>query len=180
MSGANNDEPEHLAQDRHGPILESVHQAVLSILASLPERPKRVRVRAAQVSVDLDWRQHPGPPSAAHPVHLEQANNGAAAAVTGDQRPPVNADSPATSWFISAPAVGTFYHAPEPGKPPFVVPGVQVEVGQQVGIIEAMKLMLPVEADHAGQVIKILVDDGQAVQYGEHLIEVGPVDSEQW
>jgi acetyl-CoA carboxylase biotin carboxyl carrier protein len=177
MTGADNGEVKHSAEERHGPILESVHLAVLSILASLPERPKRVRVRAAEVSVDLDWRQHPGPPPAAPAVHIEPAGQRVVATVT-DQHTQVIGDSPAGSHFICAPAVGTFYHAPGPGKPPFVLPGSQIEVGRQVGIIEAMKLMLPVEADRAGQVIKVLIDDGRPVEYGEQLIEIGPADSE--
>lgn len=141
--------------------LESAVETVRHLLASLPERPRRLRVQAAGVIVDLDWRSASAPAA----VHVEQA--------------PVVKDEPAlsSSYFVCAPAIGTFYHAPEPGKPPFVEPGGLVEEGQQVGIIEAMKLMLPVDADRQGRVLAVLVADGQAVEYGEQLIELGPVDS---
>lgn len=100
------------------------------------------------------------------------------AAVHVEQAPVVKEEpTPSSSSFVCAPAIGTFYHAPEPGKPPFVEAGGLVEEGQQVGIIEAMKLMLPVDADRQGRVLAVLVADGQAVEYGEQLIELGPVDS---
>jgi acetyl-CoA carboxylase biotin carboxyl carrier protein len=77
--------------------------------------------------------------------------------------------------YVCATSVGTFYRAPEPGADPFVVEGSTVGKGQQVGIIEAMKLMLPVEADRSGRVAQVLVEDGQPVEYGDRLfaLDVG-------
>jgi acetyl-CoA carboxylase biotin carboxyl carrier protein len=71
---------------------------------------------------------------------------------------------------IAAPMIGTFYSAPTPGAPPFVRVGDRVEVGQTIGIIEAMKIMNEIAADRGGVVETILVDNGQPVEYGSALI----------
>ena len=70
--------------------------------------------------------------------------------------------------------VGMFYRSREPGAEPFVQPGDVVRPGQQVGIIEAMKLMIPVEADLDGQVLDALLADGTPVEYGDRLFAVEP------
>jgi acetyl-CoA carboxylase biotin carboxyl carrier protein len=74
--------------------------------------------------------------------------------------------------LVCAPSVGTFYRSPEPGAPPFVTEGDLVQSGQQIAIVEAMKLMLPVEAARAGRVTRVLKTDGEPVEYGEPLIEL--------
>jgi acetyl-CoA carboxylase biotin carboxyl carrier protein len=167
MTGVHNGDMEHPPEHPLGPIVETVRLTALDLIASLPERPTRLRVRAAGVTVDLDWRQsapHVLPP----PIHIGQAGPLVVAAE------PTIVAAPPLPGFVCAPAVGTFYHSPDPGKPPFVEPGALVEVGQQVGIIEAMKLMLPVQAECAGQVVGMLVADGHAVEYGDQLIEIRP------
>jgi acetyl-CoA carboxylase biotin carboxyl carrier protein len=68
--------------------------------------------------------------------------------------------------------VGTFHHAPEPGAAAFVSVGDLVAKGQPVGIVEAMKLMLPVEADRSGRVVAMLVENGMSVEFGERLIVI--------
>ncbi len=74
---------------------------------------------------------------------------------------------------ITAPMIGTFYAAPSPGEPPFVEVGDPVEVGQVVGVIEAMKIMNEIVADAAGIVTAILVANAQPVEYGSPLIRLG-------
>ena len=74
--------------------------------------------------------------------------------------------------FITAPMIGTFYHAPAPGEPPFVNIGDPVEAGQIVGIIEAMKIMNEIPSEHAGVVAEILVATGQPVEYGQPLLRL--------
>ena len=71
---------------------------------------------------------------------------------------------------IRAPLVGTFYRSSQPGAPPFVSEGDVVEVGQTVGIVEAMKLMNQVQADQAGTVAEIAVEDGAWVEFEQVLI----------
>ena len=73
---------------------------------------------------------------------------------------------------VKSPIVGTFYESPSPGAPPFVKVGDQVEVGQVLCIVEAMKLMNEIEADVAGEVVKRIVSSGQPVEYGQALFAI--------
>ena len=75
---------------------------------------------------------------------------------------------------ILAPLVGTFYRAGQPGAKPFVEEGDVVDAGQQVGIVEAMKLMNRVDADVAGRVVKILAGDGEWVEFEQVLMVIEP------
>ncbi len=68
---------------------------------------------------------------------------------------------------VTSPMVGTVYLAPEPGATPFVAVGDAVETGQTLFIIEAMKTMNPIAAPKSGKVVRILVKDGQPVEFGE-------------
>ena len=72
--------------------------------------------------------------------------------------------------LISSPMVGTYYSAPSPSAKPFITVGQQVKKGDTVGIIEAMKIMNQIEADQSGTVVEILVNDGEAVEFGQVLI----------
>ena len=71
--------------------------------------------------------------------------------------------------LVKSPIVGTYYEAPSPDTEPFVKEGDHVEVGHVLCIIEAMKLMNEIESDVAGEVVRILVQNGQPVEYGEPL-----------
>ncbi len=73
---------------------------------------------------------------------------------------------------VTAPMIGTFYASPSPGDPPFVSVGDSVEVGQVIGIIEAMKIMNEITADRAGTVSEIFVTNTQPVEYGSPLIRL--------
>ena len=75
---------------------------------------------------------------------------------------------------IKSPIVGTFYRAAEPGARPFVDVGEDVKKGQVLCIIEAMKLMNEINAECDGQVVRVYVENGQAVQYGERLFAIKP------
>jgi len=70
---------------------------------------------------------------------------------------------------VKSPMVGTFYRAPSPGASPFAEVGQTVKVGDTLCIIEAMKLLNEIEADKNGVIKAILVENGQPVEYGEHL-----------
>ena len=74
--------------------------------------------------------------------------------------------------LISSPMVGTYYSAPSPSAKPFITVGQQVKKGDTVGIIEAMKIMNQIEADQSGTVVEILVNDGEAVEFGQALIVI--------
>jgi acetyl-CoA carboxylase biotin carboxyl carrier protein len=74
---------------------------------------------------------------------------------------------------VKSPMVGTFYRSASPGAKPFVEIGDQVAVGDPLCIIEAMKLMNEIEADQAGAVKAILIENGQPVEYGQPLVVIG-------
>ncbi|MGG6295317.1 acetyl-CoA carboxylase biotin carboxyl carrier protein [Leptolyngbya sp. AN02str] len=75
---------------------------------------------------------------------------------------------------ITSPMVGTFYRAPAPDEPPFVDVGDRVRSGQTVCIIEAMKLMNEIEAEVNGEIVELLVQNGQPVEFGQVLMRVNP------
>ena len=84
----------------------------------------------------------------------------------------VSSDLPSEKNIIKAPMVGIFYRASGPGQKPFVEVGRQVSAGDTIGIIEAMKLMNEIEAEIGGVVKEILVENGQAVEFGQPLISI--------
>jgi acetyl-CoA carboxylase biotin carboxyl carrier protein len=73
---------------------------------------------------------------------------------------------------ITSPIVGTFYRSPDPSSPVFVEVGQRVKKGQTLCIIEAMKLMNEIESEYEGEIVKVYVENGQPVQYGERLFAV--------
>ncbi|AKC68390.1 acetyl-CoA carboxylase biotin carboxyl carrier protein [Pandoraea oxalativorans] len=75
--------------------------------------------------------------------------------------------------IVTSPMVGTFYRAPSPGADPFAQVGDSVKEGQTLCIIEAMKLLNEIESDKAGVIKEILVENGQAVEYGQPLFVIG-------
>lgn len=77
-------------------------------------------------------------------------------------------------YYIKSPIVGTFYKAPAPTDEAFVSVGDFVEKGTVVCIIEAMKLMNEIESDAAGEIVSVLVENGQPVEYGENLFAIRP------
>jgi acetyl-CoA carboxylase biotin carboxyl carrier protein len=100
--------------------------------------------------------------------------------------PPVAAGAPAAPVLtpadeevdlavLKSPIVGTFYRSPEPGSKPFAEVGDIVRKGQVLCIIEAMKLMNEINSDLDGELVKVYVENGQAVQYGERLFAIKPV-----
>jgi acetyl-CoA carboxylase biotin carboxyl carrier protein len=76
--------------------------------------------------------------------------------------------------LVRSPMVGTFFRSPDPNSPPFVGTGDRVKVGQVLCIIEAMKLMNEIEAEVAGEIVKVHHENGQPVQYGEALFSIRP------
>jgi acetyl-CoA carboxylase biotin carboxyl carrier protein len=76
--------------------------------------------------------------------------------------------------IVKSPIVGTFYSASEPGAKPFVEVGQRVRQGEVLCIIEAMKLMNEINAECDGELVKVYVENGQAVQYGERLFAIRP------
>jgi acetyl-CoA carboxylase biotin carboxyl carrier protein len=131
--------------------LAAVRRIASELLLDAPRSPRSLRVRAGEVCVELDW---PESATAHSPVPAV---------------PPAGGDPAPDGTHLTAATVGVFYRAPQPGAPAFVSEGDLVAPGQQVAIIEAMKLMIPVEADRVGRISAVLVSDGQPVEYGQPL-----------
>jgi acetyl-CoA carboxylase biotin carboxyl carrier protein len=74
--------------------------------------------------------------------------------------------------IVKSPIVGTYYGSPSPGAAQFVSPGDHVAKGQVICIVEAMKLMNEIEADAAGEIVKVHVSNGQPVEYGQPLFSI--------
>ncbi|TMR09799.1 acetyl-CoA carboxylase biotin carboxyl carrier protein subunit [Nonomuraea turkmeniaca] len=129
---------------------------VSSLVKTIPGAVSTVVLRSGDRSVEVSWT-HQEAPVARPPGEPEQPRDEVA-------------DPELRS--VVAPLVGTFYVAPEPGAEPFARPGARVEPGQTVAIVEAMKLMNQVPSEWSGEVVEVLVADGQPVEFGQELLRV--------
>ena len=105
----------------------------------------------------------------AHPGHYAlppQAAAAPAVAAVSTEAPPAAEEE---GHVVKSPMVGTFYRSPSPGSPPFVELGQSITEGQTLCIIEAMKLLNEIESDASGTVKRILVENGQPIEYGQPL-----------
>ena len=88
--------------------------------------------------------------------------------------PPAEGRSTEELHLVKSPIVGTYYGSPSPGAEAFVKVGAYVETGQTLCIVEAMKLMNEIESDISGEVLRIFVENGQPVEYGQPLFGIHP------
>jgi acetyl-CoA carboxylase biotin carboxyl carrier protein len=130
------------------------------------------------LKVRIKFAGEPAPASGIDMAQLSRLMASAPAAAAVPVAAPV-ASAPVTAapveealHEVKSPIVGTFYESPSPGAPPFVKVGDQVEVGQVLCIVEAMKLMNEIEADVAGEVVKRIAASGQPVEYGQPLFAI--------
>ncbi len=128
-----------------------VQIAATSIIAESPVNPAVAQAPAKQISFEPAAVAPPPPPKAEEPT---SASNGYVA--------------------VTSPMVGTFYRATSPTAPPFVDIGDRIAIGQTVCIIEAMKLMNDMPAEVSGKIVKVCVDNGTTVEYGQTLFLVDP------
>ncbi|MFI6497576.1 acetyl-CoA carboxylase biotin carboxyl carrier protein [Nonomuraea typhae] len=136
-------------QDLHA-ALRLLREEVGNLVKTVPGPVTSVSVRLGECSLEVSWAgAAPEAPPAGQPV----------------------AEDPGLA-VVAAPLVGTFYVAPEPGAPPFVRAGDRVEAGQTIGIVEAMKLMNPVVAEHSGEVVEVVAADAEPVEYGQELMRI--------
>ena len=116
----------------------------------------------------------PAPAARTAPVHLAPAVAVPTSGVPAVETVPAPPEPAANGTLVKSPIVGTFYRAADPNSPPFVSVGDRVKVGQVLCIIEAMKLMNEIEAEVAGEIVRIHHESGQPVQYGEPLFTIRP------
>lgn len=131
-----------------------VVRAIGELLNTAGARPSLIRVSSGNLAVHLEWRDAGHAPADA--AHVAPAAD------------------PDCAHYVTASMVGVFYRAKEPGAQPFADVGDRVVTGQQIAIIEAMKLMLPVEADLDGTIAEVLEADGNPVEYGARLFAITP------
>lgn len=135
---------------------------------------ERVRVRIGR-----------GVPAAGQPAPVYVSTVGPAPAMPSDLPPPsvprpeaASASAPPPELdegkvvYVTSPFVGTFYRSPSPDAPAFVEVGSRVREGQSLCIVEAMKLMNEIEADQAGLVVDVLVENGKPVEFGQKLFKL--------
>ncbi|MET0377373.1 MAG: acetyl-CoA carboxylase biotin carboxyl carrier protein [Spongiibacteraceae bacterium] len=128
-----------------------------------------IEIKEGEESVRISRNRAPimpqfyGAPMAA-PMAAPAAPVAAAAAV--DAKPALN------GHVVTSPMVGTFYRSASPGSPPFVEIGKHVKVGDVICIVEAMKMMNQIEADKAGTIEAILVEDGQPVEFDQPMVTI--------
>jgi acetyl-CoA carboxylase biotin carboxyl carrier protein len=122
--------------------------------------PPRALAAAPEIIVAGSAPSQPAPSSAA--PQAQAAHTSAAPSASEDLH------------LVKSPIVGTFYGAPSPGAEAFVKVGGFVEAGQTLCIVEAMKLMNEIESDTSGEVLRIFVENGQPVEYGQPLFGIRP------
>jgi acetyl-CoA carboxylase biotin carboxyl carrier protein len=113
------------------------------------------------------------------PAEAPASNSSSAAAAAADGGAAAEAAAKRAApkeelHVIKSPIVGTFYSAPSPEAPPFVKVGDTIQSGQVVCIVEAMKLMNEIEADMGGEIVGVLAENGQPVEYGQSLFALRP------
>lgn len=149
-------EPDEAARD--------LRAEVVALARDLPGGLRRITVRSGDRTIEVEWAADTAAPGSAVPLTPVPG--------TAEGRAAAEAAEPAGA--VRSPLVGTFYAAPSPGADPFVHVGDEVEPGQTVGIVEAMKLMNPIVADEAGVVAELLVGDAESVEYDQVLMRLRP------
>lgn len=124
---------------------------------------ENIRVR---LSKQVNTPVYAAAPQAYQPAPAATPTQTSAAAETAA---PVAVDEDAGLFKITSPIVGTFYRSPSPDKPSYVSEGSQVSPETVVCIVEAMKLMNEIQAETSGEIVKIYVENGQPVEYGQPL-----------
>ena len=130
---------------------------------------------SVEVPVAAGARLGTPPPAAVHHEVVPRAAAPAAAETQSKaEAAPAEDTSQANTVAITSPMVGTFYGAPSPTAPVFVKVGDKISVNQTVCIIEAMKLMNDLPSEVSGKIVKVCVESGTTVEYGQTLFLVDP------
>jgi acetyl-CoA carboxylase biotin carboxyl carrier protein len=153
-----------------GADLAQVRQHAVELLAQLDRPPRNLHIQAGEISVDITWAE----PGQAESSHAGSAERTVLTEVRSIELHTSEVPAGPPAEYLNSPGVGVFYHSREPGAEPFVSVGSVVQPGQQIGIIEAMKLMIPVEADRAGRVREVIKGNGEPVEYAEPLFALEP------
>jgi acetyl-CoA carboxylase biotin carboxyl carrier protein len=137
----------------------------------LEEQGMKLRIRKAATPAQAPA---PAPLAQALPAPVPGNTNGPAPTQAEAAPPAPPTAEEAGLSVMKSPMVGTFYRAAEPTAAPFVSAGDRVRVGQVICIIEAMKLMNELEAEVAGEIVRVHPENGQPVQFGDPLFTIRP------
>lgn len=148
-------------------LIELLEESGVSEI-EIREGEESVRITRGAQPAPAPARVNAPPPATAPPVNEPAASRRSA------EQQPTAADYATKGHVITAPMVGIFYTAPSPDDPDFVAKGQTVKPGAVVCIIEAMKIMNQIEADAGGKLLDILVENGEAVEYGQPLFVIEP------
>jgi acetyl-CoA carboxylase biotin carboxyl carrier protein len=143
-------------------------QALISLVGREPVDEFELESRGVKLRI----RKMPGAPAAAPAPPPARAPLAPAAALVDTTEADADLAEDPGIHPITSPIVGTFYRAPSASAAPFVQPGDFVKPGQTLCIVEAMKLMNEIECDVAGEVVAVLAENGQPVEYGERLFAI--------
>ena len=144
-------------------LIDLVQESGIAEL-EITEGEEKVRINRIGVAGHPAVIATPQPPVPAPPAALSSAPAAASAAAE-----PAEAEG----HVVKSPMVGTFYRSSAPGSKPFVEVGQTVNAGETLCIIEAMKLLNEIEADQTGVIKKVMVENGQPVEYGQPLFLIG-------
>src|ERR1700684_1015913 len=135
-----------------------------------------VRIRLKKPSAAPVYAAPPASRAYAAPEIIVAGASGASAAPAGAPGAHASAAPPTSDdlHLVKSPIVGTYYGAPSPGAEPVVKVGGFVETGQTLCSVEAMKLMNEMNADTSGEVLRVFVENGQPVEYGQPLFGIRP------
>lgn len=174
-----------------GDPLERLSDQLRTLAQDVDGPLRRVRLSSGDLVVEVEWEHA----TAAPITMINPLAMGYAPAPEGETRVPAAAPTSAEPGGAAAasampvveddgvdvvsPMVGTFYHAPSPNEPPFVEVGQRVEVGQSIGIVEAMKLLNPIESEFAGEVVAVVVGNGEPVEFSQPLVRIRPIPASE-
>lgn len=144
-----------------------VHQTAIRELADLLSETGLTEIEIEQDGLRLRVARTPAVNAAVMPIGAGVPGPGRADDPDG---PAAETDLAAHPGAVTSPVVGTAYRAPEPGAAPFVEIGSDIDKGETIMIIEAMKTMNQIPAPRSGTVTAILIEDGDPVEYGQPLI----------
>ena len=148
-------------------LVDLVSESNISEL-EITEAEGKVRIVKAGYGVPTTMMMQPAGQMMMQAPQQQAAPAGEAPAAA----PAVEVAAAPTGHVVKSPMVGTFYRSASPGSKPFVEIGSAIKEGDAICIVEAMKIMNEIEADMSGTVSKILVENGQAVEYGQPLFIV--------
>ena len=144
--------------------LRMFREEVSSLVKTIPGPVASLSLKAGEWQLEVTW---------ANPATPDPKGPGVAAQLAHQPQAEVEPEGlAADEREVVAPIVGTVYLAPEPGATPFVQKGEKIEAGQVVGIVEAMKLMNQVPTQWAGEVLEVLVADGESVEFEQPLVRI--------